>query len=193
MKILIRLSLVASAISLFSCAPDTPSVSEYSNTSARYAKNVSELYGVVASSDPLGVDIKWLDSTGVVDKLSKYHGKPGVVVFGRIADAASDSLFREVDSIRAEMGDSVYTLIVTEDAGGFNTVSQSAVSQAIKTQIVCDASFNIELRFVGFADGFTYPQESFILDKSGKIVSGDVTAGREDKDVLKKYLRAQIK
>jgi peroxiredoxin len=193
MKNLIRLSIVC-LIAFLGCAPDTPTFSDYINPHPQYSHNVSSLYALVQNSSVgMGVDVKWQDSAGLLHKLSDYRGKPVIFAFGRVSDLSSDTLYRELDSIRNDMADSVMIIAVAKDALGFATVSNFATSQNIHTQMISDSTSQIQLQFVQYADGLIYTPETFVLATTGRIDAKYVTEGREDKVTLEKYARLLMK
>ena len=193
MKHLIRLSLLA-VIAFAGCAPDVPTFTEYVNPHPQFSHNVSSLYALVQNSSVgMGVDVKWQDSTGLLHKLSDYRGKPIIFAFGRVSDDTSRMLFRGLDSIQSEMGDSVLTIGVAKDAGGFATVASFASSQNIHTQMISDSSSKLQLQFVQYDDGYIYVRENFVLDTVGTILRPYVSAGGADKATLEAYARQLMK
>lgn len=189
MKNLIRLSLVA-LIAAVGCAPDAPTFVEYNNPNAQFAHNVSGLYGKVSSSTPLGFDFKWRDSTGLVHKMSEFQNKkPLLISFGKTSNLSSDTLYRQVDSVRAAMGDSVFTLIVAKDIVGFQAVANFVSAQGIMSQVISDSTSTVQLEMVQHSDGIIYLPQTFLIGVNGKLVTTDPLAGPIRPDSLESLVR----
>jgi hypothetical protein len=189
MKNLIRLSVLA-LIAFIGCAPDAPTFVEYSNPNAQYEHNVSALYGKVSSTNSLGFDIKWRDSTGQVHKMSDLQGVKTVLIgFGKTSNLSSDTLYHQVDSVRALMGDSVFTLIIAKDNTGFRTVANFVSAQGIKSQVISDSTSTVQLEFVQHSDGIIYTPQTFIIGTDGKVVTNTPLAGPMPVDTLRSWVR----
>lgn len=175
---------------LAACAPTSPNPStDFLNSNAEWSGNVSALYALTSVGSGTGIEIKWRDSTSQVHKLSDYQGKPVILAFGLTTDALSDQQFAALDSVRAEMGDSVRTIAIAHDPSGFRTVSLYASSQHRMSQFISDSARRVQIQFSQRSDGHTYTPESFVLGLDGKIVDGGVTAGLEDKASLEALVR----
>jgi peroxiredoxin len=187
-------SSIAILFLLAACAPTAPSTStDYVNTNAEFSGNVSALYALIAASTGAGVDVKWRDATGLVHRLSDYQGsKPVVLAFGTSSDATAETQFAALDSVRAEMGDSVRTLAIANDntIWSFKTVSDNIASHHITGQVISDSARRVQVQFVQFSDGQLWSTESFVLGLDGKIVSGGATDGLlEDKASFETLVR----
>src|SRR5205814_1933681 len=112
----------------------------------------------------------WKDATGRVASLSEHFGKPALVVFWLMAQGASDTLISVLDSVHADMKDSVFILAIAEDRTTPHCFASGVLYDTInhvQVQMVTDSAERAHIQYAQFSDGTLVHPETFILKSDG--------------------------
>ena len=159
------------------CAPSTSSPSattSFTNTDASYTANVSGIYelasyGTVGSWT--GIDIKWKNSSGIIQAMSAYgdSGKPVLLSFWATTNATDASEEPALDSVQKDLGDSVGIVTIGEN-NNFQAFYNYDTLNKIHVQIVVDSAGLTNIQYVELTNGSIAWPETFVLKPNGSIM-----------------------
>ncbi len=196
----LALMACAAALATSGCAPSTSSTSSnsFSNPDAKYTANVSQLYQLVpygTFGSWSGIDLKWKDSaTGEIRSLSGDAGKVLLLTFWVTRPDTGAWEVPSLDSVQADLGDSVRIVTVAEDDNypdNFQSVSAYVSAHNLHSEVILDTTEFAHIQYGEQVSTDLGLPETFVIGPSGYSSNPEAVLGYYSSHQLNSLVRAK--